>query len=469
VFYQGTTLLSLETIAPYSVDWTPLAADLGNQTLTAIATDDAGATTTSTEITVVVEAAANIAPSVSLSSPAVGTSTTVGTAVLLEATASDTDGTVAQVDFYLGNTLLGTDSTAPYAFSWTPAISALGTQTLTAQASDDSGAITTSLPVNIMVTEEVNANLPPSVSLTSPIDGTAATVGTTVTLTATASDTDGTIDQVAFYQGSSLLGVVTTAPYTLTWTPTSAEIGAQSLSAIATDDAGDSTTGTAITVTIEESTTSQSGLVGHWQFESGSGTTLLDNSANSHDLNYNGAWTTGQVGSSAGQFTGNENGGLGAPLLQTDQSYSISAWVKLDSLNGWQTFVGQDAEQVSGFWLQYSQQQGGYFFFSIYEQDTLSSGSFRVRSIIKPTVGTWYHLVAVRDKANGKMRLYINGVLEGEANETSNWNATGEFVIGRGKWGSPNDYTNGAIDEVNVYDYPITQSEVDLLYQAPTP
>jgi len=265
-----------------------------------------------------------------------------------------------------------------------------------------------------------------------------------------------------------LLGTVTAPPYSFSWTPLATDVGNQTLTAVVTDDAGETTSSTAIAVTVQTDNTGGNvdDAIGHWQFEIGSGATLIDSSGNSNDLTYDGAWTTGQVGNSAGQFDGSKHGNLGAPLLQTDQSYSLSAWVKLDSLNGWQTFIGQDADQVSGFWLQYSQPQGGHFFFSIYEQDSLSSGVYRAKSTTQPVVGEWYHLVAVRDKAAGQMRLYVNGVLESQTTEASDWNATGAFVIGRGKWGNPNDYTNGDIDEVRVYDYPVTQAKVYDLFQA---
>ena len=69
--------------------------------------------------------------------------------ISLAATATDSDGTIAKVDFYQGSTLLGTATTSPYAFVWTgvPA----GTYTLTAVATDNSGVATTSAPIVVSV------------------------------------------------------------------------------------------------------------------------------------------------------------------------------------------------------------------------------------------------------------------------------------------------------------------------------
>src|SRR5919106_1130440 len=62
--------------------------------------------------------------------------------ITVSATATDTDGTVASVEFRAGTTVIGTDTTSPYSVSWSnvPA----GTYTLTAIARDDAGATTTS-------------------------------------------------------------------------------------------------------------------------------------------------------------------------------------------------------------------------------------------------------------------------------------------------------------------------------------
>jgi glucose/arabinose dehydrogenase len=93
-------------------------------------------------------------------------------------------------------------------------------------------------------------NQPPSVSLQAPAT---ATVGTVVTLTATASDSDGTVTQVAFFDGATQLGVDSTAPYSLDWTPSTE--GSRSLTARATDSNGAATTSSAASVTVSPAPT----------------------------------------------------------------------------------------------------------------------------------------------------------------------------------------------------------------------
>ena len=70
-------------------------------------------------------------------------------------------------------------------------------------------------------------------------------------LTATASDTDGNVTNVAFYQGSTLLANVASAPYSYTWANVAA--GSYTLTAVASVDTGASATSSAVSVTVSES------------------------------------------------------------------------------------------------------------------------------------------------------------------------------------------------------------------------
>jgi glucose/arabinose dehydrogenase len=91
-------------------------------------------------------------------------------------------------------------------------------------------------------------NSPPTVALTAPANGATGTTGTPINLTATATDADGSVAKVEFYDGSTKLGEDTSSPYALSWTPTAT--GAHSLTARATDNLGLLATSAAIGVTI---------------------------------------------------------------------------------------------------------------------------------------------------------------------------------------------------------------------------
>ena len=231
--------LSTDTVFPYAASWTP--SGTGTYILTAVAKDNSGVITTSAPASITV--AASAAPTVSLTNPGSGSSYTIGSSLTLTAAASDSDGTITQVSFYVNGALLSTDTTAPYTSSiWTPASS--GNYTLTAQAADNSGNVTTSTAVTVTI----GSNAAPTVSITSPASGLNYSLGNNVLIGAVASDTDGFIASVQFFANGQLIGAKTAAPYTFSWKPASA--GTFALTAVATDNIGSSTTSTAVSITV---------------------------------------------------------------------------------------------------------------------------------------------------------------------------------------------------------------------------
>jgi hypothetical protein len=172
----------------------------------------------------------NTPPAVSLTSPANGTSFVSPATIALAANATDTDG-IAKVDFYNGPTLLGTDTTSPYTFWWSGV--AAGSYGVKAIATDSKGATTTSSTSTVTV--GTSKNLAPTVSMISPANGASFVLPTSITLSAAAGDSDGSVQKVEFYIGTLLVGTDTTSPYSVVWP---AVAGSQSASAVATDNQG---------------------------------------------------------------------------------------------------------------------------------------------------------------------------------------------------------------------------------------
>src|SRR5436309_8596537 len=88
----------------------------------------------------------------------------------------------------------------------------------------------------------------PTVSLTAPMNGATFGAPATISISANASDSDGTILRVDFYQGTTLLGSRTAAPYAITWSGVAA--GTYSLTAQAVDNIGAFKTSTPVSVTV---------------------------------------------------------------------------------------------------------------------------------------------------------------------------------------------------------------------------
>jgi chitinase len=95
-------------------------------------------------------------------------------------------------------------------------------------------------------------NTPPVVTITSPAAGATFTAPATVTLKATASDADGSVAKVEFFNGGTSLGAVTASPYSVTWSNVAA--GSYSITVVATDNAGATTTSSAVAITVGGST-----------------------------------------------------------------------------------------------------------------------------------------------------------------------------------------------------------------------
>ena len=173
------------------------------------------------------------APSVLITKPATGEDFNLGAAVAIDATATD-DGPISKVQFYAGTeeplALLGEALVAPYTFSYSPTAS--GTHTIRAVATDGQG-----LTGEHSVTVDVGVALPPNVAITSPAEGAVITLGTPIVIAAAVTD-DVSVSKVEFFAGSAQtltsLGEDLTAPYSITFNPTTA--GTYTIRAVGTDN-----------------------------------------------------------------------------------------------------------------------------------------------------------------------------------------------------------------------------------------
>ena len=100
------------------------------------------------EVLVVVSSSVNISPRVALVAPANNSTFTQGKPVILTASASDFDGTISKVEFFEGATAISSDNAAPYTATWNPTA---GSYSLTAKATDNDGAVTTSHAVSLTI------------------------------------------------------------------------------------------------------------------------------------------------------------------------------------------------------------------------------------------------------------------------------------------------------------------------------
>ena len=213
----------------------------GSTTVTFRATDDDGdSTSTSVTITVVAPVIPNVAPVVAIiggNRSISDTDSTAGETVSFTATATDSDGELASTSWLVGDEVVASGTSATLSLPD-------GSTTVIFRATDDDGD-STNTSVTVTVAAPVIPNIAPVVSIiggsrsVSDSDGES---GETVALTATASDSDGSIASTSWLVGGEVVATGTSANLSL-------PDGSTAVTFRATDDDGDSTS-TSVTITV---------------------------------------------------------------------------------------------------------------------------------------------------------------------------------------------------------------------------
>jgi alpha-L-arabinofuranosidase len=203
--------------------------------------------------------------------------------------------------------------------------------------------------------------------------------------------------------------------------------------------------------------------VAHWTFDEGAGTVAADSTGNGHaaTLSAGATWAAGNVGTHSLKVNGSSTGVATAtgPVVDTSASFTVSAWVDLATVTGYQTFVSIAGVNVAGFFLQLRGDTGTFAFTRLSSDATGNSTYASATSA--PLANTWYHLVGVDDTAAGTLSLYVDGQLSGTAAYTSAWTASGNTLIGHGFYsGSQVDYVNGYIDDVEFFSSALSAAQV---------
>jgi hypothetical protein len=267
-FFEGATMLGVVTNVPtvwvtnrydvfpirqttYSLIWSNVAP--GAYSLTAVAVDNGGATTTSAAVDITV--VTNLPPQVRIVEPHGGATFFAPANIGLSAAASDLDGRVTGVKFFAGTNSLGVvtnsitvtnlEEEVQTLFSLTWSNVALGTYSLTAVATDNGGASTTSAKVNVAVT----VRPPPSVRIVYPNNGATFVAPAKVYISTVTRYFTNPIASVQFLAGTNSLGFKTNSTWpTLLWS--NVPPGAYSLTAVARDTAGTTATSAPVGITV---------------------------------------------------------------------------------------------------------------------------------------------------------------------------------------------------------------------------
>ncbi len=199
--------------------------------------------------------------------------------------------------------------------------------------------------------------------------------------------------------------------------------------------------------------TAKADLVGWWRFDEGSGTTAFDSSGNGNDgvIEGDAQWVEGQLGGAL-EFNGS-NARVVAPYIPLDsRSFTITMWVYPVLYTSEQVVISQVQSNTTNTSLHYRiyGPDSGRVRMGFYSNDLDTTTTLEQNN--------WYHLTFWYDYENQNRRIYINGVLEAEAGAGPYLGTTGNTVIGM--WDNTAQWFQGIIDDVQIYDHALTDSEI---------
>jgi hypothetical protein len=202
------------------------------------------------------------------------------------------------------------------------------------------------------------------------------------------------------------------------------------------------------------------GPIAHWKFDEGIGTTAFDSSSNQYNSPITGATWQNEDQCITGKclsFNGTNNylsTNFGNGRNLTDNPITISTWVKPIGIGNTIMFIGTDNGTNQRLYLAI---YNGKWDMGIQSSTWGSPGAN-----VNVDFNKWAHVTLVMDGSNAK--LYVNGRFSFEKTYTS-YSLASNIAIGR--YGSSSAYYwPGLIDEVKIFPYARTESQIKADYTA---
>ncbi|WP_327007722.1 polymorphic toxin-type HINT domain-containing protein [Dactylosporangium sp. NBC_01737] len=151
-------------------------------------------------------------------------------------------------------------------------------------------------------------------------------------------------------------------------------------------------------------------------------------------------------------------------VLDTTQSYSVSAWVKLNNLNTTHTAVSQTGMNRGAFYLQYNKDWNTWALQTPSADVTGPVSYPNASSSTAPVTNTWVHLVGVFDAATKRLSIYVNNARGTDGVNPTPIDSMNGLEIGGSHWGDFVDHFQGSIDNVQVYQRALTDADVGTLW-----
>ena len=188
----------------------------------------------------------NIAPTVSITSPVMGSSFAENDSVVFSVQAQDDDGSVAQVELYLADVKLATLNQSPYQFMWS---AVAGSHVINAVVVDDKGLSSTSglLAISVTAKDTPPLNQAPTSTLMATVPSQVL-VADRITFEYSASDSDGQVTQLALRENGIVIDTVATDSGSFSWAASA--LGQYKFTVQATDDKGATSISNAIDISV---------------------------------------------------------------------------------------------------------------------------------------------------------------------------------------------------------------------------
>ena len=301
----------------------------------------------------------------------------------------------------------------------------------------------------------------PSAAMAAPTSG--STVSGTVTVSATATDNVAVADVDFLLDGVSI-GVDSTAPYSVQWNTTTTSNGLHSLSARARDTSGNfGVTSGVVSVTVSNPAVPPlpAGLVAGWNFNENSGTTAADATSNANTATLvNGAsWSAGKYGSGM-RVNGNSQ------YLSIANSASINLAGNAMAFSAWVNPVAEAGDRVLFGKFYNSTMTSPYYQYGLELRNTSNTPVFEIGTsggALEASMGSglaagqWTHLAVVFN--GSQVQFYTNGTLTSTVAISASITArSAPMYLGADI--SPNQFLNGTLDDVRLYNRTLTQAEV---------
>lgn len=162
------------------------------------------------------------------------------------------------------------------------------------------------------------------------------------------------------------------------------------------------------------------------------------------------------------QFDGNDYIDCGNDPVSSDASVSFEAWVYPMSTSLYNGYILSSGAQTNSVGYALIWNNGQFAFYRKTSTKSVSSGYFGSYGI-----NQWYHLVGVYDDSSGTLDVYVNGNLYNSYSSSSGSYSNTYPLLTIGKPNNVNSYYfQGIIDEVKVYDVPLTAEQVKKNYEA---